>query len=106
MIRSLHTSTVTKNIEFLLRTIISANQLNVYGATTDLCKKLSKDSESSGKSEASDHLETMQIPADSHVNEQQRGNLAQDYERRFEQFSDEQKLSKLWSDADLKIVEK
>ena len=87
----------------LLRTIISASQLSVYGAIADLCKELSEDSESSEKLEASDHLETMEIPAGSHANEQQQGTLVQDYERRFEQLSDDQKLSKLCSDAGLRL---
>ena len=53
-----------------------------------------------------DHVETMEIPGGPHTNEQQLGNLVQDYERRFEQLSDDQKLSKLCSDAGLRIVEK
>ena len=28
-----------KNIELILRTIFSANQLSVYGAVADLCRK-------------------------------------------------------------------
>ena len=65
--------------------IISANQLSVYGAIADLRNELSEDSESLGKPEASDHLETMEIPAAPHTNKQQQGNLVQDCERRFEQ---------------------
>ena len=61
-----------ENIELLLRTINSANQLSVYGALADLCKEPSEDPESSVKLEASDHLETMEIPAGPHTNEQQR----------------------------------
>ena len=108
MVRSLFTSKVAKylDIELLLRTVIAANQLCVYGATADLCKELSEDSESSEKLEASDHLETKEIPAGTNTNEQQRGNLVQDYERRFEQLLEDQKLSKLHSDAGLRIVEK
>ena len=56
--KSIHFNGSEENIELLLRTIISANQLNVYGAIADLCKELSEDSESSGKLEALDHLET------------------------------------------------
>ena len=53
----------------------------------------------------------MEIPArpsaeETPTNAQQQGNLVQDYERRFEQLSDDKKLSKLCSDAGLKIVEK
>ena len=48
----------------------------------------------------------MEIPAGSHTNEQQQGTLVQDYELRFEHLSDDQKLSKLCSDAGLRIVER
>ena len=89
--------------------MISANQLSVYGAIADLCKELSEGSRASGKPEAPDHLETMKIPlgpsiAETHTNAQQWRNLVQDYERRFEQLSDDQELSKLCSDAGWKIV--
>ena len=104
--KSVHFNGSEENIELLLRTIISANQLSVHGAMADLCKELAKDSESSGKLEAPDHLETIQIPDGPHTNEQQEGNLVQDYERRFEQLSDDQKLSKLCSDAGLRFVER
>ena len=45
MAKSLHTSTIMKgNIDMLLRTVISVNQLSIYGALTDLCKELDKNS--------------------------------------------------------------
>ena len=50
-----------ENIELLLRAVISANQLSVNGAIADLCKELSEDFRASGKPEAPDHLETMEI---------------------------------------------
>ena len=90
----------------LLRTIISAKQLSVYGAMTDLCKELAKYSESSVKLEAPDHLETMQIPAAARTTEQQQGDVVPDYERRFEQLFDDQKLSKLCSDAGFEVCRK
>ena len=103
--RSIHFNGSEENIE-VLRTIISANQLSVYGAIADLCKELSD----RRKPEAPDHLETMEIPsgpsvAGPHTKEQQQGNLVQDYERGFEQVSDDQELSKLCPDAGLQIVE-
>ena len=66
----------------------------------DLCRELSKVSVASEKPEAHDHLETMEIPtepptADLHTDEQPQGNLLQDYEGKFEQLIDDQKLSKL-----------
>ena len=100
--KSIHFNGSEENIELLLRTVISANQLSVHGAIADLCMELSE--------EAPDHLETMEILtnpsiAGSHTNEQPQGNLVQDYERTFEHLSGDQKLSKLSSDSGLKIVE-
>ena len=78
MARSLYTFNGSdENIELLLRTVISANQLNVYGAIPDLCNELSEDFRASGKPETPDHIETMEIPtgpsiAETHTNAQQR----------------------------------
>ena len=99
-----------ENIELLLRRVISANQLSVYGAIADICNELSEDLRASEKPEAPDHLETMEIPSgpsieETQTNAQQRRNLVQEYERKFEQLSEDQKLSKLCSDAGLKLVE-
>ena len=48
-----------------------------------------------------------EIPvADPHTDVEQQGNLLQEYERKFEQLLEDQKLSKLCCDAGLKIVEK
>ena len=63
------------------------------------------------KPDAPDHLETMEIPTDlsnaeTPTNAQQRWNLVQEYDRKFEQLSEDQKLSKLCSDAGLKLVER
>ena len=62
------------------------------------------------KPEAPYRLETVESPNDPsiagpHTNEQQLGNLVQDYERRLEQLSLDQKVSNHCSDAGLKIVE-
>ena len=59
---------------------------------------------------APDHLEKMEIPADLSIaenstNPQQRKNLVQEYKRKFEKLSEDQILSNLCSDADLKLVE-
>ena len=98
---------VTETIELLLRTVISANQLSVYEAIADLCNELSEDLRAPGEPAAPDHWETMEIPTGlSQTNAQQRRNLVQkEYERKFEQLSEDQKLSNLCSDAGLKFVE-
>ena len=66
-----------QNVELILRTIISANQLSVHGALTDVCRVLSKDTMASVKLEAHDPVETMEIPtepptADPRTDEQRR----------------------------------
>ena len=109
--KSIHFNGSGENVELLLRTAISANQLSVYGAVADLCRELSKDTTASGKPQAHDPLETMKMPiepptADPRTDEQRRGNLLQQYEQKFEQQSDNQKLSKLCSDGSLKTVER
>ena len=90
---------------------ISASPLSNYGAVADMCTEVSKDTMASGKPEAHDPLETMEmltvpLTADPRTDEQRRRNLLQEYEQQFEQLSDAQKLSKLCSNAGLKTVEK
>ena len=41
--KSTHFNGSAENVELLLRTVISANQLSVYGAIADLCRELSED---------------------------------------------------------------
>ena len=72
---SVHCNGSEKNVELILRMIISANQLGVYGAAADMCREVSED--------------TMG---------QRRRNQLQEYEQQFEQLSDNQKLSKLCSE--------
>ena len=108
--KSLHFNGSEENIELILRTCISVNQLSIYGAVADLCKELSKDSEVAGTPAANEDLESMKIPtelaiADPHTNAELQGNL-QDYEHKFEQLPADQKLSKLCCDAGLKMVDK
>ena len=90
--------------------MISTNQLSTHGAVADLCNELSKNLTAVGKPAVPDHLETMEIPTcpsaeETQTNAQQRRNLVQEYERNFEHLSEDQKLSKLCSDAGLKLVE-
>ena len=74
-----------------------------------MCREVSKDLRV--KPEAHDLLESTEMPtelptADSRTDGQRRRNLLQEYEQQFEQLSDNQKLSKLCSDAGLKTVER
>ena len=57
-----------------------------------------------GKRAANEDLESMEMPAglpiaDLHTNSELQGNLLRDSERKFEQLPEDQKLSKLCSDA-------
>ena len=108
--KSIHFNDSNENIELLLRTVISASQLSIYGAIADLCDELSEVFWVPVKPAAPKHLEKVEIPtvrseAENSTNDQQWRNLRQEYERKFEQLSEDQKLSKLCSDAGLKLVE-
>ena len=59
--KSVHFNGSDENIELLLRTVISANQLSVYGAVADLCNEQSESSRAAVRFAALDHLETMEI---------------------------------------------
>ena len=109
--KSFHFNGSNENIELLLRTVISANQLSIYGAVADLCDEVPNRIRARGKPAAPEHLEKVEIPtvlskAENSTNEQQWGNLRQEYEQKFEQLPEDQKLSKLCSDAGLKLVER
>ena len=106
----IHFNGSTETIELLLRIVISANQLSIYGTMTDLCDEVPKRVKALGKPAAPKHLEKVEIPTvfsktENSTNEQQWGNLRQEYERKFERLSEDQKLSKLCSDAGLMLVE-
>ena len=93
-----------ENIELPLRTVISANQLSFYEAIADFCDEVPKGIRAPWKPAAPDHLEKMEIPTDLSIaenstNAQQRGNRVQENERKFEQLAEDQKLSKLCSEA-------
>ena len=62
--KSTHFDENEGNIELLLRTVISVNQLSIYGAMADLCKELNKDSaeDSSEDSECSGTFDTEEEP--------------------------------------------
>ena len=54
--KSKHFNGCDENIELLLRTMISSNQLSVYGAVAHLCKEFSEDLWALVKLEAPDYL--------------------------------------------------
>ena len=54
--KAIHFNGSDENIELLLRTVISANQLSVYGAVADLYNELSEDFRALVKPEALDYF--------------------------------------------------
>ena len=110
--KSTHFNGSHETIVLLLCTVISSNQISIYVAVTVFfCDEVPKRFRAPVKPEARDHLETMEIPTDLSIaenftNKQQWRNLRQYYERRFEHLTEDWKLSKLCSDAGLKLVER
>ena len=91
--KSIHFNGSNENIELLLRAVISANQRSVYGVVAIYAPNYPKVLWASVKLDAPDHLEKMEIPTDLSLaetppNAQQRRNLVQEYERKFEQLSE------------------
>ena len=62
--KSIHFNGSDENIELLLRTVISANQLSIHGAIADLCDEVPKGIRAPGIPAAPEHLEKMEIPTD------------------------------------------
>ena len=61
---SIHFNGSHENIEMLLRIVVSANQLSIYGGVADLCKEVPEDLRAPVKPAALDRLEQMEIPPD------------------------------------------
>ena len=88
----------------ILRTVISVNQLSIFGAVADLCKELDPDSRMQTGGEICKSLVMpTEIPNANAISQSStslaQGDLLQDYERKFAELLDDQKLSKLCSDA-------
>ena len=97
-------------VEVVLRTIVSVNQLSVYGAVADMCDKLaSRISGCSASMErpfAKDKPEIMVSLTDLSTttkplltNGQARGNLLREYKRKFANLPDDLRLIRLCSDG-------
>ena len=109
--KPIHFNGSEENIEFILRTIISANRLSIYGAEQTCSGNYPNIPEHQGNLMSMNIWKRwkflLNIPSnpDHHTHRQQQGNLLLDYERKFEQLCNDQKLSKLYLDAGLKSVE-
>ena len=87
-----------------LRTIISVNQLRVYGAAADLCKELARKSRGTAKPAANENFELMVIPTEfpianpiSQTDAEVQGNLLREYKQKFAELPEQQKLTKVCS---------
>ena len=109
--KSIHFNGSHGTIEFLLRKMISANQLGIYGAVAGFCDEVPKRIKAPGNLQ---HLivwkrwkffPTSLLLNTLPINAQQTRNLVQEYERKLEQLTEDQTLSKLSSDACLMLVE-
>ena len=100
---SVHFCGDTDTVEVCLRTIISTNQLSVYGAVADMCddlaSRISDCSISTRRLVAEDKSETMVVPTDVSTstkpllnNETVQGDLMRDYRRKFAKLTDDIRL--------------
>ena len=86
-----------------------SNQLSLYGAVADMIEEFPVGQNAPAKPVASGQLEkqkflTQLLLAELQANEEREGNLLQEYEQRFEKLSEDQKLSRLCSEAGLRVV--
>ena len=107
--KTIHHNGSEETVELILRTIISVNQLSIYGAVADLCNKLDPDYAEG------EICEFLVVPTESpnadttsqRSTSSAQGNLLQDYFEKFAEHPEDQKLAKLCKDAGfLKKIEK
>ena len=96
--KSIHFNGSHENIELLLRTVISANQLSIYGAIADLCD------------EAPKRIRTLErwksLPSSLWQKFLPRNGSGETYGKSASKLSEDLKSPKLCSDAGLKFVER
>ena len=102
----IHFNGSDKTIELILCTVISVNQLSIYGAVADLCEELARDSSSAGKPAANENLGSMVVPTEfliantiSQTDADVERNLLREYEQKFAELPEQQKLTKHCSNA-------
>ena len=95
-----------ETVELVLRILISVHQLSIYGAVADLCRELAKDLQSTRKHAENENWESMVVPSEfpnanaiSKTDMSVHGSLLRDYEQKFAELPEDQKLTKLCSDA-------
>ena len=97
--KSIHFNGSDDTTELILRTVISVNQLRVYGAAP---RESARDSRGTEKPAANENWESMFIPTEfliaNHVSQtdaEVQGNLLRGYEQKFAELFEQQKLTKL-----------
>ena len=107
---SVHVSGDPETVEVVFRTIISVNQLSIYGAVPDICEevasKISDCPASTGKPVAEEKPETMVSPTDLSTaanplltRDRARRNLLQEYKQKLENRPDELRIMQVSSDT-------
>ena len=107
--KSIHFNVSTQNIEFVLQVVISINQPSINGEVADMIEELPVGQRAVEKPKAPGQLDKVEIItqpllAETKANEERQGNLLEDYDQRFERLPQDQKLSKLCSEAGLRLV--
>ena len=106
---TIHFTASDENVQLLLKMVISVNQRNLYEAVADLIKELPDDQRAPGKPVASDQMEQeilihpplAEVPS----NNKRQGNLLQITSEDLKKLPEDQKPSKLCSEAGLNLVE-
>ena len=103
----MHFNGSPQNIELLLQMVISDKKLNTCGPVADMIEELPVVQRAPGRPAASGQLDKQEILtqpplAEVQTNEERQGNLLQEYEQRFKKLSEDQKLSRLCSEAGLR----
>ena len=104
----IHFTACEENVRLLLKMVMFVNQLRLYGAIADMIQGLPEDQVAPGRLVASDQTvqEILIQPPVAEVpsNDERQGNLLQDHEQSFEKLPEDQKLSRLCSEAGLNLV--
>ena len=99
--KSSHYNGSEETVDLILRTVISVNQLSFYEAVADLCNELDPDHAENEICESvviPTESANVKITSQSSTSSAQ-GDLLQEYEQKFAELLDDQKLSKLCKDA-------
>ena len=104
--KSIHLNGSEETVDLILRTVVSVNQLCIYGAVADLCRASAKDSPSTREHAESENWESLVVPTKvSNANDISKtdmsvqGNLLRGNEQKFAKLPEDRKLTNLCSDA-------